>query len=1312
MSRSISPLLLTAALLAASACTFQFDRSLEPGELRGTVVFQDSGAALLTVPGARVSLEGARIQVRSDAQGRFVIRQLPEGRYTLRIEHDANGDGLVDAGLMLRDVQLGQGRDLGRITIGRLGSISGEVLRNSEPLPGAEVALVQQAATVADDGSFQFERLLPGAYQLGVVAHHGADTFVLAEQLVEVKPGQDTPVTLDLDGLPSTPTGSLQGTARLVGTADHGDIGVTLPGGSTQLVTGPDGGYLEAQLPAGIYTVRAHKDGFLPSIARFVVVGGDTTLAPDLLLARFDATCGRGVTGDQDDDGVGDECDLCPATPDPDQLDLNHNGIGDACEDEEDEEDDEDGDGVPLPEDNCPFVANADQTDSDGDGVGDACDNCPSVANTDQADADSDGTGDACEPPPSICDGDGWCIEEPLPLLMTGARTVTGTSDTNVWVLGDRDVRAFDGRGWRDETPPLERGESLQALWMAPEGDVWVVGWPSVVFQRTGAGWTRHLMPRSDLDLSMVAGRSASDVWIGGSYDEGTPIGQLFHWDGDAFTEDTSPAAALAADYGLLHATPDGRIWLTGRVDSSYGAGLVQTAAGEDWREDASGEFMYSLPTSAWSIGTKTYFSTVSPYSTGGAPSYVLCDWQDDAPAGSDPCDWAYGSFSNMPGGAIGGTSEDDVWLGGSLRWDGARWLHQAPPSDSQLQSLFLWGSDGWALDGDGALLRFDASWWRRLDGRTLFQVVAISVAPDGTAFALGNNPGYDVDAGALLGWNGAHWEPTPVALPSPEPSPPPRPLELKSVYTASASSAWAVGAAGTMLEWDGARWSYPPNLPSYFASWEGVAGTGSDNVWAWTSWSAWRWDGSAWNSVPALDGGHEFRRIVPVSSGVAYALSASNVFRWTEADGWQARPTEAIDASEPTALWASEDEHVWVALSSGALLHHHPSHPAGETWREESLPLSRSRAYQPPRTTTLWGTGADEVFALDAEGAVFRRDAQGTWTRLELGGWRMRAVGGRPGDVWLLGDRPMHGDGTTFAPLPRWSHPASHLVDVWGRSATEVWAIGVGEDAPPMAYRRTATGWQSVDLPYPGYPTAIRGSANGGLWVAGHASGLSHFDGAAWTFHPVDDANELNGLWGRGQETWAVGSQGKVLRHDGQTWAAVEHGVASIPGLYAVAGTDTDLFAVGDSLAILHFDGATWRDESFSDGEDYPPTLGDVAAVATDGGIEAWAVGSGGAVLHRKGGVWTKQSVASLLGVSDHELYFRAVEARSATDVWVFGDAWSSSLSGPVVLHFGPTGWKNRTPRFARSLSAATLLPDGTIFAVGTDRTILRLKP
>ncbi len=125
------------------------------------------------------------------------------------------------------------------------------------------------------------------------------------------------------------------------------------------------------------------------------------SLNRDVVFWTVQASCTGGAGGplpDGDGDTIADVCDNCPLLANLDQSDADGDGDGDPCDAcPLDPADDLDGDSLCANVDNCPAVANLGQQDGDVDGAGDACDNCLALANPGQQESDGDGLGDACD---------------------------------------------------------------------------------------------------------------------------------------------------------------------------------------------------------------------------------------------------------------------------------------------------------------------------------------------------------------------------------------------------------------------------------------------------------------------------------------------------------------------------------------------------------------------------------------------------------------------------------------------------------------------------------------------------------------------------------------------------------------------------------------------------------------------------------------------------------------------------------------------------------------------------------------------------
>ena len=115
---------------------------------------------------------------------------------------------------------------------------------------------------------------------------------------------------------------------------------------------------------------------------RFALVAALSTVALGFLFVATPAyaqtgqpgECAGGQCGTPNNNGGGCGCG-CGGS-----ILVDYTDVGNTYE----QSDDSDHDGIDDDLDNCPFTPNPDQLDTDGDGVGDACDNCVATANPDQ----------------------------------------------------------------------------------------------------------------------------------------------------------------------------------------------------------------------------------------------------------------------------------------------------------------------------------------------------------------------------------------------------------------------------------------------------------------------------------------------------------------------------------------------------------------------------------------------------------------------------------------------------------------------------------------------------------------------------------------------------------------------------------------------------------------------------------------------------------------------------------------------------------------------------------------------------------------
>jgi hypothetical protein len=510
-------------------------------------------------------------------------------------------------------------------------------------------------------------------------------------------------------------------------------------------------------------------------------------------------------------------------------------------------------------------------------------------------------------------DGRTW---EPLPLPEgeIGYLATWGTSNGDIYCVGEYSIQRFDGTEWHR----IQRPARVRDIWGSNDGEIFVVGGNDRLYHYDGTDWSvDSLMVNHSWGDPWweVAGGTPEDLYITGS------SGWLGHFDGDGWTAERVDSTR---DFSRSWKAPDGPLFMVSR-DSLFaydGAQLSFVDMGTPqsvstvWGQSAS-EIYCAVR------GNYPYQSVLRYDGNAWTNAAVLQGeinvvWGDRSSnrllAAGDGVVWEADGAAVRPSLGLEpyrnrfydlwGSNDDGVFVIGTAahRYFEGKWIDLKKEDLTTNDALSIWGRSGRELYAVGGpmILQYDGESWTWVSGGGQFYLTAVA-GNTSEVFAVGYR-------GAIVRYDGHSWSPMESGTTS----------ELLAVY-AWDGGAFAVGEAGVMLRYNGHEWRPYPS-PVGWTMYD-IYGFGSDDVFA---------VGRSSTEICHFDG-REWKPIL-IGYSVGYAMS----------------------------IWGTSNRNLFIGQGDGNVLHFD-----GRAW--SSLPrVTTGRAF------AVWGTSKDEIISA-TDGGVIR---------------------------------------------------------------------------------------------------------------------------------------------------------------------------------------------------------------------------------------------------------------------------------------------------------------------------------------------------
>ena len=593
---------------------------------------------------------------------------------------------------------------------------------------------------------------------------------------------------------------------------------------------------------------------------------------------------------------------------------------------------------------------------------------------------------------------------------------------------------------------------------------------------------------------------------------------------------------------------------------------------------------------------------------------------------------WLYPQPQGNTLWSVWGSSADNVWAAGEsgalVHYTAGAWKAELSPTKSPLYAL--WGSaanDVYAVGDRGTVLHYDGQTWSPM-------TISGSTTGIGALYGVWGSSKDDVwivgAGGVILRKSGGTLSRVQT------PNDPAYQVLLKGVIGIG-GTVYAVGAAGSLLRYDGSNWSAMTVPGAMSEILTNIAGTAANNLFVSSlSGAIRRFDGTNWTTVSpfgnfGIYGMWASGADVYAVGDVLYTDTATKDL--TKRQGivkkWNGTTFGDVAGSRPISLyavWGTSGNDLVMVGASGTIVRYNGSSFASSSQIDDLTGISGP-------LNAISGTSVDNLVSVGDWGATLKWNGsqwQSTTNSIYL---RFRGLSGPIDNLWSVAL-----DTTPITGGPRilqwqggaWSSSGINLPPMYNNELQAIWVSGsegVAVGRRDSILRRNGTNWNQV-IGFTRTDTILRGvwgSDVQNIWIvgggqegpsgeifAGYPGKILFYNGSSVVESMVlpEGDQALRSVWGAGKnDVFAVGDNGNVLKYNGTMWSRMDSTTQF--GLRGVWGTAAnDVYAVGLGGTVLHYNGQAWKRQDSGTS---------ISLIGVFGvGKDVFAVGYSGSILRK----------------------------------------------------------------------------------------------